>query len=97
MGLIDVACIPFLAMAFVDFAPAFLFEDPVILTTMQLAVFVLAVLDQSAAALGALVWLAHGMALRIRLTNLPALTQRRNGQARVPAPRAAGGMRVPVP
>lgn len=97
---------PFLALASVDFAPSFVFDDPVLLATAQLVVFVLAAINVPATvagALGVFVWLAHGMALRIRPTGRPALTQSRGGQARVGSASGGGreggggGLRVPLP
>lgn len=77
---------PFLALACVDFAPAAVFEDAIPLSTVSLAVFVLATMEQAparAAALAAAAWLVHGLALRIRAPLPARLYQARAGDARV--------------
>ena len=58
---------PFLALTYVDFAPDIVFDDPLALAAVQLAVFVLAtsrVPALGAASVSVVVWLVHGFALR---------------------------------
>lgn len=89
---------PFLALAWVDFAPAALLDDPVPASTVFLAIFVLAAMDapqSRAAALAAAVWAVHGLALRIRAPHPLRLHQSCAGRARCgqdvrPLARASG-------
>jgi len=94
------AAAPLLALTYVRFAPPFVFDDPVVLAGCQLALFALASVDlpcTRAGALAALVWLANGMALRIRGARRAALTQRREGERRVAPDPTARRLRVPLP
>ena len=65
---------PFFALTFVDFAPDIVFDDPLALAAVQLAVFVLAtsrVPALGAASIAVAVWLVHGLTVRkIRVPRL---------------------------
>ena len=73
---------PFLALAWVDFAPRALLDEPVALSTVVLGIFVLS-WTAPAAAVAAAVWLVHGQALRIRAPVPPEVHQRYVGASAV--------------
>lgn len=78
---------PFLALAYVDFAPDIVFGDPLALAAVQLAIFVLAtsrVPAMGAASITVMLWLVHGMALRsIKVPTVGHLRQTFAGGASV--------------